>query len=180
MKSNTSVFLIAHCHEGRGNSTVVSVSVCQTGRPGSRPARSFCFRKVEFYQCAIDLFPPVPMTSSKKAVHVSSCLCDDACKRPVAISLQTKKQTVTPQGATFHISVTWTSKSSNIINCSTFKGVTHTTSHIRHSTISILFWRQASSYRYVTCYNVWFTFLSTFLFIYIAAYRLCWDDSFNV
>ena len=39
---------------GRGNSTVVSVSVCQAGCPGSRLARSACFRKVEFYQCAID------------------------------------------------------------------------------------------------------------------------------
>ena len=70
---------------GRGNSTVVSVSVCQAGRPGSHPARSACFRKVEFYQGAIDLFPPVLMTSSTKAINVLSFLCDHACKRSLAI-----------------------------------------------------------------------------------------------
>ena len=41
---------------------VVSVSVCQAGRPGSRPAA--CFRKVEFYRCAINLSRPVLMTGS--------------------------------------------------------------------------------------------------------------------
>ena len=70
---------------GRGNSTVVSVSLCQAGHPGSRPARSACFRKVEFYQAAIDLFPPMLTTGSTKAIHVSSCLCDNACKRSLAI-----------------------------------------------------------------------------------------------
>ena len=54
--------------QGWGNSTVVTVSVCQAGRPGSCPAQSACFRKVEFYQGAIDLFPPVLMTGSTKAV----------------------------------------------------------------------------------------------------------------
>ena len=70
---------------GQGNSTVDSVSVCQAGHPGSSPAWSACFRKVEFYQGAIDLFPPVPMTGSTKAVHAISCLCDNACKRSLAI-----------------------------------------------------------------------------------------------
>ena len=71
--------------EIRGNSTVVSVSVCQADRPGSSPARSACFRKVGFYQRVTDLFPPVPMTGSTKAAHVLSCLCVNACKTSLAI-----------------------------------------------------------------------------------------------
>ena len=49
---------------GRGNSTVVSVSVYQAGDLGSRPPRSACVtvRKVEFYRCVIHSFPPVPTT----------------------------------------------------------------------------------------------------------------------
>ena len=70
---------------GRGNSTVVSVSVYQAGSPGSLPARSACHRKVEFYHCVIDSLPPVPMTGKKKAVHVLLCLCNNACKRSLAI-----------------------------------------------------------------------------------------------
>ena len=35
---------------GRGNGIMVSVSVCQGGRPGLSLARSVCYRKVEFYQ----------------------------------------------------------------------------------------------------------------------------------
>ena len=70
---------------GRGNGTVVSVSVYQAGGPGSLPARSACYRKVEFYHCVIDSFPPVPKTGSKKAVHVLLCLCNNACKRSLAI-----------------------------------------------------------------------------------------------
>ena len=46
----------------RGNSTVVSISVCQAGSPGSRSARSACVSKVEFYHCVIDSFSPVPKT----------------------------------------------------------------------------------------------------------------------
>ena len=46
--------------EGRGNSTVVNVSVYEAGGPGSRPARSACHRKVEFYHYVIYSFPPVP------------------------------------------------------------------------------------------------------------------------
>ena len=66
---------------------MVSVSVCQAGPPGSSPARSVCFTKVEFYQNVINLSPPVPTTGSAKAFHVLSCLCDNACKRPLAIYL---------------------------------------------------------------------------------------------
>ena len=40
---------------------------------------------MEFYQGAIDLFPPVPTTGSTKAVHVLSCLCDNVFKRSLAI-----------------------------------------------------------------------------------------------
>ena len=77
--------LLKICDGGQGNGTVVSGSVCEAGRPGSCPARSTCFRKLEFYQNAIDLFPPVLTTGSTKAVHVLSCLCDNACKRFLAI-----------------------------------------------------------------------------------------------
>ena len=47
---------------GRGNSTVVRVSVYQVGGPGLLPARSACHRKVEFYHCVIDSLPQVPTT----------------------------------------------------------------------------------------------------------------------
>ena len=60
---------------------MVSVSVCQAGCPGSSPARSVCFRKIKFCQKVINLSLPVPTTGSPKAAHVSSCLCDNACKR---------------------------------------------------------------------------------------------------
>ena len=70
---------------GRGNSIVVSVSVYQAGDPGSRPLRAACHTKVRFYHCVIDSFTPVPTTGSKKAVHVLLCLCNNACKRSLAI-----------------------------------------------------------------------------------------------
>ena len=35
--------------EGRGNSTVVSISICEAGCPGLSLARSISYRKVEFY-----------------------------------------------------------------------------------------------------------------------------------
>ena len=73
------------CIEGVGNSIMVSVSFYHVGRQGSSPPRSICFRKVDFYQHAIDLSPPVLMTGSPKAVYVLSCLCDNACKRSLAI-----------------------------------------------------------------------------------------------
>ena len=63
---------------------MVSVSVCQVGRPVSNPARSVYFRKVGFYQNVINLSPP-PTSGLPKAVHVLSCLCDNACKRSLTI-----------------------------------------------------------------------------------------------
>ena len=62
--------LLYKCIRGWGNGTVVSVSVYEAGHPGSYSARSACFRKVEFYQGAIDLFPPVLTNGLPKAVHV--------------------------------------------------------------------------------------------------------------
>ena len=55
---------------------MVSVSVCHA---------SVYFRKMEIYQHAIDLSPPVLRTGSPKVVHVLSCLCDNACERSLAI-----------------------------------------------------------------------------------------------
>ena len=62
----TLYFRALHCFRGRGNSTVVRVSVYQAGDPSSRPPSSACVRKVEFYHCAIDPLPPVPTTWLKK------------------------------------------------------------------------------------------------------------------
>ena len=45
-----------------------SVSVYEAGDPGLCPARSACHRKVEFYHCVIDSFPPVPTTGSTKTM----------------------------------------------------------------------------------------------------------------
>ena len=53
--------------------------------PGSSPAQSICYRKVEIYQHVINSLPPVLTTGSTKAVHVHSCLRDNACKRSLAI-----------------------------------------------------------------------------------------------
>ena len=47
---------------GPGNSTVVCVSVYQVGGPGLHPARSSCIRRVKFFHCAINSFPPMPTT----------------------------------------------------------------------------------------------------------------------
>ena len=47
---------------GRGNSTVVSVSVYQVGDPGSRPPQSARKGRVEFYHCVIDSLRPGPTT----------------------------------------------------------------------------------------------------------------------
>ena len=71
--------------QGQGNSVMVSVSVCQVGRLGSSPVWSACFRKVVYYQWVMNLSPPVPTTGSPKAVHVLLCLCNNACKRSLAI-----------------------------------------------------------------------------------------------
>ena len=56
-------------HRERGNSIMVSVSICQAGRPGSSLSRSACFRKVEFYQNVMNLSPPV-LTSMCCHVYV--------------------------------------------------------------------------------------------------------------
>ena len=61
VKHNTQIYEVQQ-KWGRGNSTVVSISVYQAGNPGSRPPRSTCYRKVELYHCVIDLLPPVPTT----------------------------------------------------------------------------------------------------------------------
>ena len=85
-ENTTSVFTyLSYLSKGRGNSTVVSVSVYQAGDPGSRPPRSTCHRKVEFYHCVTDSLPPVLTAGSKKAVHVLLGLCNNACKRSLAI-----------------------------------------------------------------------------------------------
>ena len=39
----------------------------------------------ELYHFVIDSLPPVPTTGSKKAVYVLLCLCNNACKRSLAI-----------------------------------------------------------------------------------------------
>ena len=64
---------------------MVSNSVCQVGCPGSSLVHSACFRKVRFYQNVMTLSPPVRTTCSRKAVHVLSCLSDNACKRSLAV-----------------------------------------------------------------------------------------------
>ena len=82
----TEVFIILLTLQwGWGNSVMASFSVCQAGCPGLSPALSVCFQKVEFYQDIIVLSLPVPTTGSPKAVHVLSCLCDNACERSPAI-----------------------------------------------------------------------------------------------
>ena len=75
---------------GVGNSGMVSVFVCHAGHPGLRPAQSICFRKVECYQNVINFSSPVPTTGSPKAIHVLSCLCDNACKRSLAICRESR------------------------------------------------------------------------------------------
>ena len=69
---------------------MVSVSVCQAARPGSSPALSACFRKERFCKYVINSFPPALMTGSQKAVHLLSCLCDNACKRSLAICCKSR------------------------------------------------------------------------------------------
>ena len=70
---------------GWGNSIMVSIFICHVGHSGSKPVWSICFRKVKCYQNVINFSPPVPTTGSPKAVHVLSCLYDNACKRSLAI-----------------------------------------------------------------------------------------------
>ena len=71
LSSDVTKCYIYYQYGGRENSTVVSVSVYQAGGLGSLPSRSACHRKVEFYHT--------------KAVHVLLCLCNNACKRSLAI-----------------------------------------------------------------------------------------------
>ena len=81
--------LLLQC-PGWGNSIMVSISVYQAGSPGLRLAQSACHRKVEFYHCVIDSFPQVPTTGSNKAIHVLFCLCNNACKRSLAICRESR------------------------------------------------------------------------------------------
>ena len=76
---------------GRGSSTVVSVSVCQAGRPDSHPARSVCFRCVEFCQHAIDLFQQCRRLVRQRPCNVLSCLCEIACKSSPDIRYPSKE-----------------------------------------------------------------------------------------
>ena len=48
-------------------------------------------RKVEIYQHVINLFPPVLTTGSTKVVNMLSCLCDNACKRSLAVCHQSRE-----------------------------------------------------------------------------------------
>ena len=79
-----------HYQIGRGVVTTIMVSdfVCESG-----PAWSICIsqkggdldpfvfhRKVEIYQDVINLFPPVPMIGSTRAVHVFSSQCGNATR----------------------------------------------------------------------------------------------------
>ena len=73
-------------YRGWGNSIMVSVSVCAADHPSSSPARSVCFsQKGGDLPDVINLFPPQLGTGSPKTAHVLSCICDNACKRSLAI-----------------------------------------------------------------------------------------------
>ena len=74
-----------HMFGGRGNSILVSVSVSQGGCPGSNAGTVLLFQKGGILPECYELSPPVPMTGSQKAIHVLSCLCDNACKGSLAI-----------------------------------------------------------------------------------------------
>ena len=100
---------------GQGNSTVVSVSVYQVGDPGSRSPRSTCHRKVEFYHCVIDSFPPVPTTGLKKAVHVLLCLCNHACKRSLAFCRKSRALCPVSRLLSVHIWPAWWNRDFNMI-----------------------------------------------------------------
>ena len=62
-----------------------SVSVCQARFPGSSPVQFVCFRKVEFHQHAIDLSHQCCRLVKQRLCPVLSCLCDNVCKRSLAI-----------------------------------------------------------------------------------------------
>ena len=44
--SNSEIKNWLQCNLGRGNSVMVSVSVCEAGRPGSSTARSICISQI--------------------------------------------------------------------------------------------------------------------------------------
>ena len=73
------------CNVVWGGEIAQSLAALSIKHPGSRPAQSDCYRKVELYHCVTDLHPPVPTTGSKKAIHLLLCLCNNACKRSLAI-----------------------------------------------------------------------------------------------
>ena len=64
------------CLAGRGNSIIVSVSVCQSNRPGSSPAQSICFVK-KILSASYRLVPASADDWFTKG--------DNACKRSLAI-----------------------------------------------------------------------------------------------
>ena len=79
------IMYLANAGGGWGNSIMVSVSVCQSGHPGSSPVGSVCFKKVELYQHAIDLSHQCCWLVQQRLFHVLLCLCDDECKKSLAI-----------------------------------------------------------------------------------------------
>ena len=50
-----------------------------------------CLSLYFFYQNVMNLYPPVPTIGSPRAVYVSLCLCDNACKRSLAICHKSRK-----------------------------------------------------------------------------------------
>ena len=60
-------------------------SLSATGPSRFAPGSIRLFQKGGILSCVIGSFPPVLTTRSKKAIHVSVCLCTDACKRSLDI-----------------------------------------------------------------------------------------------
>ena len=60
------------------------------GCPGSGPAQSICFRKVEFYQHVINFFHQCCWLVYQRPCHVLSCLCGNARKRTLAICCKSR------------------------------------------------------------------------------------------
>ena len=73
-----------HICRGQENSIMVSVYVCQLGRPGLSLAWSICFRMVEFSQNIINLPHQCWRLVQQRPFHLLSCQCDDTCKRSLA------------------------------------------------------------------------------------------------
>ena len=74
--------------QGRGNSKMVSASVCQlAGQVRSRYDSFVSERWNSQYQHVINLSPAVPTTGSPKTIHVLSSVCDSGladCKHRVS------------------------------------------------------------------------------------------------